>query len=133
MCVTVNPSQASALTHPCRWIASASALGLAGVRTVGAEPGGGLLEGPGGRLALWSSPPEGLQGHTAKSLPFAGRPSPPPSQLRCCLPLEVLPGTSTWNSLPFVLPWGCAWAVALCRPASNDNKTCALFYKMGAL
>ena len=141
MCVTVNPSQASALTHPCRRVAFASALGLAGAQMVGAEPGGGLLEAPWGTpdpvspaMVLPHQTPSWLQGHATKSFLFSGRPSPPPSQLRYSLPLEVLPGTSTWNSLPFVLPWGCAWAVALCQPTSNGNKACAfLFYKMGAL
>ena len=96
MCVTVNPSQASALTHPCRRTAFASA------QMVGAEPGGGLQEAPWGTpepvslaMVLPHQTPSWLQGHATKSLPFAGWPSPPPSQLRCSLPLKVLPGTST--------------------------------------
>lgn len=72
MCVTVNPSQASALTHPCRWRPLLLHWAWLVRRWLGQSLGEGSLKPPGGRLTLcprlWSSPTRCHRGSRATPL-----------------------------------------------------------------
>lgn len=114
MCVTVNPSWASASTHTSRLMAFAFALALAGAR-MGQVLVEGLPEAPWWAQTLSPQPSSThpsdaimLQGHVAKPLPFTGKYSPPPSKpARTLLALGSLIGLAHLElSFPLCRPGG---------------------------